>query len=173
MLVPRFLTVLSCMGVTLFATAQQLPVSLPSLKDSVKVVKLPDIDPISSPVVRRALVNSLNRQYSRLPQQLLQQQENSLLSKHHHLTGLNDTVKQQFMGYVRNSYGSLKSDQFGKGLKLLKDTSRMNSFIDEKLRGFYALLKDDPAMGSLAYFGYYYCAQRIPERCPRGIFLYL
>lgn len=146
MLVPRFLAVLSCMGVTLFATAQQLPVSLPSLKDSVKVVKLPDIDPISSPVVRRALVNSLNRQYSRLPQ-LLQQPENSLLSKHHHLTGLNDTVKQQFMGYVR---GSLKSDQFGKGLKLLNDTSRMNSFIDEKLRGFYALLKDNPAMGSLA-----------------------
>lgn len=153
MLVPRFLAALACMGVTLFATAQQLPISLPSLPDSVKAMKLQDMDPTGNPVIRRALVDSLNRQYSRLPRQLLQQQENSFLSKHHHLSGLNDTVKQQFMGYIRNSYGALKSDQFGKGMKLLKDTSRMNSFIDEKLRGFYALLKDNPMAGSLALPG--------------------
>lgn len=139
------------MGVTLSAVAQRLPVSLPSLPDSVKVMKIMDNDQINGQVIRRAIVDSLNLQYRRLPRQLFAQQEiTSVLSAHQHLAGLDDKVKQQFLGYVRSSYGPLKVDQFGKGLKLLKDTSRVNGFIDEKLRGFYALMKDNPAIGSLA-----------------------
>jgi hypothetical protein len=132
----------ACLAVSLPMYAQRSPL------DSGKAV-LQNISFAGNAIVRKVLVDSLNKQFSRFSKPVLPANPLTGFAPQAHLKGLNDTLKRQFFAYVQSSSGALKTRQFEEGYKLLKDTSRMNKFIDDKLRGFYALMKDDPALSSL------------------------
>lgn len=132
----------ACLAFSLPMYAQRSPL------DSGKAV-LQNISFAGNTIVRKVLVDSLNKQFSRFPKLVLPANPLTGFAPPAHLKGLNDTLKQQFFAYVQHSSGLVKTRQFEEGYKLLKDTSRMNKFIDDKLRGFYALMKDDPALSSL------------------------
>ncbi|MRG44752.1 hypothetical protein GFS24_06485 [Chitinophaga sp. SYP-B3965] len=140
----RYAGIIVCLAIAFPVHAQQ---SVPPL-DTGKVI-LNNISFAGNAVVRKVLVDSLNKQFSRFSKPVLPSSPIPGFTRPHNLKGLNDTAKQQFFAYVQGTSGALKTHQLEEGYKLLKDTSRMNKFIDDKLRGFYALMKDDPAMGAL------------------------
>lgn len=63
--------------------------------------------------------------------------------------GLREPVRQQFMSYIKATSTPAKFNQLKEGFGALKDSARMERFLDDKLRGFYALLKDHPAADQL------------------------
>ncbi|UYQ95599.1 hypothetical protein MKQ68_10850 [Chitinophaga horti] len=66
------------------------------------------------------------------------------------LNGLNDTVKKELFSYVARSYSASKAAAFAKGMTVLKDTAVLNDFFTAKLRGFYALSRQNLPGNSLA-----------------------
>lgn len=58
-------------------------------------------------------------------------------------------AKQDFYAYVKQLYGDKQLQQVQKGLGLLKDTARIGRYLDEKLRGFYALKGNTDITGFL------------------------
>ncbi|WP_146151290.1 hypothetical protein [Chitinophaga niastensis] len=59
---------------------------------------------------------------------------------------LNAVAEQQFFNHVSNTYGARQLQHVKKGYELLKDTTRTNRYLDEKLRGFYALRNETNAL---------------------------
>lgn len=144
--IPKFCAVLCCMGMVMSANAQRS--LMPPISDTAKIMELKDITFSGNPLIRRALVDSLNRQriISKLP---VIKEPLAPFGQMPHLYAMKDTVKQQFFAYVKSTAGAAKTEQFIKGMGVLKDTARLNSFLEEKLRGFYALAKDDGMLSSL------------------------
>lgn len=90
----------------------------------------------SNPVLQTVLIDSLNsRVQPVLPN-----------GKVLHSPYLKDTVQQLFYQHVAELYGSKHLQEINKGLRLLKDTSRISSYMAEKLRGFYALRNETAAL---------------------------
>lgn len=59
---------------------------------------------------------------------------------------LNDSARRQFYNYLRQSYGKQQLEQFSSGWSVIKDTGRLRSYVDQKLRGFYALRNEGMAL---------------------------
>ncbi|MBO9154066.1 hypothetical protein ACFOTA_17740 [Chitinophaga sp. GCM10012297] len=140
----KFGAVLCCMLITLTANAQQLQRALPPADSAGNI-------PIAAnPLMRRIIMDSLNRYKDRLKGQPgISRPEGPAAV----LNGLNEPVKQQFLSYIQKTSGPEKAKQLKEGFSVLKDTARMQQFVDEKLRGFYALFKDDPNFSKLALPG--------------------
>ena len=140
----RYAGIIVCLALTIPVHAQKAVTPL----DTGKAL-LSNISFAGNAVMRKVLVDSLNKQFSRFSKPGLRVNPLTEFAPVHNLKGLNDTLKQQFFAYVQSTSGYLKTRQLEEGYKLLKDTSRMNKFIDDKLRGFYALMKDEPVLSSL------------------------
>lgn len=138
--VTRLLAAVCCLGLVTLARAQQSPVRIPNTVDAA-MADLP-----RSPLIRKALVDSLNRRppnWRQLP--VLQQARLPAAG----FNDLQDPLRGQFLSYIQASSGAAKFAQLQQGFGVLKDSARMERFLDDKLRGFYALAKDHPAAGNL------------------------
>lgn len=137
----RLFAAVCCLGLVTFARAQQVPVRLPIAKDSLR-----NGVGNSSPLIRQALVESLNR----LPanaRQLPAIPGSQLPSPA--FKDIKDPLRGQFLSYILASSGTAKFNQLQQGFGVLKDSARMEQFLDNKLRGFYALFKDHSAASQL------------------------
>ncbi|WP_341836435.1 hypothetical protein WJU16_00855 [Chitinophaga pollutisoli] len=103
-------------------------------QDSIFEALAPDIRKTGKALVP-GVVNNLASQNFQLPQGSF--------------NGLQEPVRQQFMSYIQATSTPAKFNQLKTGFGALKDSARMERFLDDKLRGFYALLKDHPAAGQL------------------------
>lgn len=137
----RLFAAVCCLGLATFARAQESPVRMPTSLDSL----VSDFHP-GNTHIRKALVDSLNRlSANRL--QLPQLPDVKLPAAG--FGDLRDPMRGQFLSYINATSGPAKFAQLQQGFGVLKDSARMERFLDDKLRGFYALFKDHPAAGQL------------------------
>lgn len=138
--IPKLFAVLCCVVMAMSANAQQS--MMPVTPDTARIMELKDVTFPGNAILRRTLIDSLNRRQMHIVLPLQQEALSARFQQLPHLSGMQDQVKQQFYDYINTSTGSAKTTSLMKGLAVLKDTGRLNGFVDEKLRGFYALLKD-------------------------------
>lgn len=141
----KFCAALCCILTAFTVHAQQKPPNLLPLADSARSISF-----AGNPVMRRIIMDSLNRYKGRVPDLPGVSLPAGFSAP---FNGLNEPVRQQFLAYINKTSGPEKAKQLKEGFNLLKDTARMEKFLDEKLRGFYALFKDDPAFSKLALPG--------------------
>ncbi|SCC64016.1 hypothetical protein GA0116948_1262 [Chitinophaga costaii] len=93
-------------------------------------------------LARRILIDSLNHRYAPL------QQEESLLTGRPD-TGLNNTARNALLSYVQQTSGASHLHSLQQQAAVLKDSARLRSYLDKKLRGFYALQDPLPILPSM------------------------
>lgn len=95
--------------------------------------------------LRKAIIDSLNKRqpFNAAPAQMSEQLK--AIAGNGNLLQLKDTARQGFMQYLQQSNTSAQLQQYRKSLDMLKDSAAMNRFVDNKLRGFYALIPPDAA----------------------------
>src|SRR5688572_24088576 len=99
--IPKLCAVLCCMGMVMSANAQRQ--LMPSLPYSAKIMELKDITFSGNPLIRRALVDSLNRQRIKSKLPVLKEPLAAPFGQIPHLYGMKDTVKRQFFAYVKST----------------------------------------------------------------------
>lgn len=99
-------------------------------------------------ILKGALADSLNKKKVGLTEALHDTNIPDRLSAAMPLQ-LNDSARQRFYNYLRNSSGTEKIGQWNNSLHAIRDKSRLTAYVDDKLRGFYALRKDIPGIDLL------------------------
>lgn len=105
--------------------------------------------------LKNAVMDSLNKKYANVPGQLL---PDSLPFNRFGLNGMQQGARQEFMQYMRAGNSAAGIAKMRTMFHGLQDSARGARFIDNKLRGFYAL----KPQGSLTLPG-------LPENKLRGI----
>ncbi|MBC9914055.1 hypothetical protein [Chitinophaga varians] len=90
----------------------------------------PQALPATVPLLQGSLINAIN---NRVPGTVIKDVRPSVIP------ALHPVAKQDFYAYVKQLYGDKQLQQVQKGVALLNDTARIGRYLDEKLRGFYAL----------------------------------
>ncbi|MFY0256451.1 hypothetical protein ACDQ55_21155 [Chitinophaga sp. 30R24] len=88
------------------------------------------VSPVTSTAMQHALMDSINLKTT------------ITAVKGKVTAGLNDTARQQFYTHIQQTYGDKQLQRVQQGYMLFKDTGRVNKYLDEKLRGFYAFKND-------------------------------
>ncbi|QJB42198.1 hypothetical protein HF324_31910 [Chitinophaga oryzae] len=108
----------------------------PADKKDVPPKHLKTVLPAAAPLLQGPMINAIN---SRASGAAVKDVGPALLP----------VAKQDFYAYVKQLYGDKQLQQVQKGFGLLKDTARIGRYLDEKLRGFYALKGNTDVAGFL------------------------
>lgn len=86
--------------------------------------------PATVPLLQGPMIDAINHRVSGIPVKEIRVPP---------IPALNSVARQDFYTYIKQFYGEKELQQVQKGFAVLKDTSRINQYLNEKLRGFYAL----------------------------------
>jgi hypothetical protein len=98
--------------------------------------------PMANDMLQRIIADSLNKRSSGYLEKKYQQAGLPAIPDIGSVQYLQLPVKQQFSRYLDNSFGKQHLIQVQQGMKVIKDTARVKQYINDKLRGFYALRND-------------------------------
>lgn len=102
----------------------------------------------TNPALQTAVIDSLNSKVRQAPKSVSGKLASVVNNKEIYAPRqLSDTMKQLFYHHVNTVYGSKHMEEIIKGLQLLKDTSKVSSYVAGKLRGFYALKNETGVLG--------------------------
>jgi hypothetical protein len=93
-------------------------------------------DPLRDVVLKHAVMDSLNKKYADIPRQFL---PDSMPFSRLGLNGMQTGARQEFMQYVNAGKSSAGINRMQTMFNGLHDSTKVSRFIDNKLRGFYAL----------------------------------
>lgn len=98
--------------------------------------------PMANDLLQRVIADSLNKRAAGYLGKGKQLADVPALPDIGSVQYLQQPVKKQFADYVGSSFGKQHLTQLQKGMAVVKDTVRVKQYINEKLRGFYALRND-------------------------------
>jgi hypothetical protein len=100
------------------------------------------ISPMANDMLQRIIADSLNKRAAGYLDKKYIEAGMPVIPDIGSVQYLQQPVKNQFSQYIGNSFGKQHLMQVQQGMTVIKDSARVKQYINDKLRGFYAIRND-------------------------------